>query len=110
MIFCEMKQKLSVLPTPDRHQINDAIHRFVASGGEIQKLDPSPMNRAFDAGDGSGFHLERIRHRLAMESECYFHHSDFRFHFRHLFKVRREILSFWTLSKGSISSQFSVFS
>ena len=42
MIFGEMKQKLSVLPTPDRHQINDAIHRFVASGGEIQKLDPSP--------------------------------------------------------------------
>ena len=59
MIFGEMKQKLSVLPTPDRHQINEAIHRFVASGGEIQKLDPSPMNRAFDAGDGSGFHLER---------------------------------------------------
>ena len=53
MIFGEMKQKLSVLPTPDRHQINDAIHRFVASGGEIQKLDPSPMKRAFDAGDGS---------------------------------------------------------
>ena len=53
MIFGEMKQKLSVLPTPDRHQINDAILRFIASGGEIQKLDPSPMNRAFDAGDGS---------------------------------------------------------
>ena len=69
MIFGEVKQKLSVLPTPDRHQINAAIHRFVASGGEIQKLDPSPMNRAFDAGDGSGFHLERIRHGLAMESE-----------------------------------------
>ena len=69
MIFVEMKEKLSVIRTPDRYQINDAIHRFVASGGEIQKLDPSPMNRAFDAGDGSGFHLERIRHGLAMESE-----------------------------------------
>ena len=57
MIFGEMKQKITVLPSPDRHQINDAITRFLASGGEIQKLNPSPMNRAFDAGDGSGFHL-----------------------------------------------------
>ena len=69
MIFGEMKEKTNMLPTPDRNQINDAIHRFVVSGGEIQKLDPSPMNRTFDAGDGSGFHLERIRHGLVMESE-----------------------------------------
>ena len=69
MIFGEMKQKLSVLPTPDRHQINDAIHRFVA----IRRRDPKTRSfshePAFDAGDGSGFHLERIRHGLAMESE-----------------------------------------
>ena len=104
MIFGGMKRKLSVLPTPDRHQINDAIHRYIASGREIQKLDPSPMNRAFDAGDGSGFHLERIRHGLAMESECCSHHSDFRFHFRHHFKVWRVTFTFWTLSKGSHSS------
>ena len=69
MIFGKIKQKISVLPSPDRHQINDAILRFLASGGEIQKLNPSPMNRAFDAGDGSGFHLERIRNGLSMESE-----------------------------------------
>ena len=69
MIFGEMKQKMTMLPSPDRHQINDAILRFLASGGEIQKLDPFPIIHAFDAGDGSGFILERIRHGLSMESE-----------------------------------------
>ena len=69
MIFGEMKQKITLLPSPERHQINEAILRFLASGGEIQKLDPSPMNRAFDIGDGSRFHLEKIRNGLSMESE-----------------------------------------
>ena len=69
MIIGESKQKMTMLPSPDRQQINEAMHRFLASGGEIQKPDPSPKNRAFDAGDGSGFRLEKIRHGLSMESE-----------------------------------------
>ena len=69
MIIGEMKQKMNMHPSPDRHQINDAIHRFLASRGDIKKLDPSPINRAFDVGDGSGFRLERIRNGLSMELE-----------------------------------------
>ena len=68
MKFGNFKKHKSIVP-PSRHQIEEAINRFINSGGEIDKLQPSPPNNGFDANDGNGFFVEKIRVGLSMESE-----------------------------------------
>ena len=62
------KNHKNVVP-PNRNQIQDAITRFIESGGEINKLQPAPPNNGFDANDGNGFFVEKIRVGLSLETD-----------------------------------------
>ena len=59
MIYGDTKLQIAAIVPPDRYQINEAILRYIAFGGEILKLEPAPADRELDVSDGSGLHLEK---------------------------------------------------